>query len=181
MFGVVLMNLSDLVVALQGIEMPIIGALSPELALFVLSVAFFGFSTAVCAMAVKASSGAREAREDARIMMRTVQDYAVEMRTLTARAEQADYAARGHQETQSAEEGLSDRINGVRVGARADTAEATLSVEDAPVEQGNSVSDNEAAFDDGADSGDDATARLADATRAATEPRSLLSGMLRRR
>ena len=159
--------------------MPIVGALSPELALFMLSVAFFGFSTAVCAMAVKASSGARDAREDARLMMRTVQDYAVEMRQMTARVEQADFAAQGHGETAS-HEGLSDRIHGVRVGARADTAEATLSEEAPAVEQDNSVTENEAAIEDGADN-DDATARLADATRAATEPRSLLSGMLRRR
>lgn len=172
------MNLGDLVLALQAIEMPIIGALSPELALFMLSVAFFGFSTAVCAMAVKASSGARDAREDARVMMRTVQDYAVEMRQLSARAEQADYAARGLQDAEN-QEGLSDRINGVRVGARADTAEAALTSEEPASEQDNDAQ-SDAAIDDGAGDGD-ANARLADATRAATEPRSLLSGMLRRR
>lgn len=170
------MNLGDLVVALQAIEMPIIGALSPELALFMLSVVFFGFSTAVCAMAVKASSGARDAREDARVMMRTVQDYAVEMRQLSARVEEAEYAARGLQDA-GPQEGLSDRIHGVRVGARADTAEATLANAEPAVEP-DAGAQNTADIDEGAG---DANARLADATRAATEPRSLLSGMLRRR
>lgn len=159
------MSFGEIVAALQSIEMPVVGALTPELALFALSVAFFGFSTAICAMAVKASAGARDAREDARLMMRTVQDYAVEMRQLAARTERSDYAAHAPQE------GLSERIQGVRVGARNDTEEANLTVEEGA---------NDAEAEGSADN-DDANARLADATRAATEPRSLLSGMLRRR
>ncbi len=171
------MNLGDLVVAVQAFEMPIIGTLTPELALFALSVAFFGFSTAICALAVKASSGARDAREDARLMMRTVQDYAVEVRQLTAKAEQADYSGQAHQDTAS-HEGLSERIQGVRVGSRADTAEATLSDDDAANAE---MTEGEEPDVDTVAVNDDANARLADATRAATEPRSLLSGMLRRR
>ncbi len=165
------MNLGDFVVAMQSIELPVVGTLTPELALFALSVAFFGFSTAICAMAVKASSGARDAQEDARLMMRTVQDYAVEVRQLAARAEKIDLAA------QAPQEGLAERIHGVRVGARNDTDEASLTVE-----EGANDHDAEAAYEAEDEAiKEDANARLADATRAATEPRSLLSGMLRRR
>jgi len=163
------MNFEDVLAKVQSFEAPFIGSMAPEFALFALSVAFFGFSTALCAMAVKASTGARDAREDARLMMRTVQDYAVEVRQLTARAEKLEFAAREREPQQ----GLSERIQGVRVGARNDTEEADLSVEEVPAE--------EAAIEDEGVVDEDATARLADATRAATEPRSLLSGMLRRR
>lgn len=162
-FGVGSMNFEEVLAKVQSFEAPFIGSMAPEFALFALSVAFFGFSTALCAMAVKASTGARDAREDARLMMRTVQDYAVEVRQLTARAEKLEFAAQEREPQQ----GLSERIQGVRVGARNDTEEADLSVEEVPAEE--AVVDEEA------------TARLADATRAATEPRSLLSGMLRRR
>lgn len=158
------MSFDEAMAVLQSFEAPFLGQMTPEFALFALSVAFFGLSTAVCAMAVKASSGARDAREDARLMMRTVQDYAVEVRQLTAKAENLNFAA-----SQEPQEGLSNRLQGVRVGSRNDTDEASLTVE----EGGTEV--------DAAGADDDANARLADATRAATEPRSLLSGMLRRR
>ncbi len=173
--GVGLMSLGDFIAALQSVELPVVGMLTPELALFALSVAFFGFGTAICAMAVKASNGARDAREDARLMMRTVQDYAVEVRQLAARAEKADLS--GHASNNGApQEGLSERIQGVRVGARNDTEEASLTVEEADDGVLADEAELEAIVED-----EDANARLADATRAATEPRSLLSGMLRRR
>lgn len=163
MCGVGSMSFDEALAVLQSFEAPYLGQITPEFALFALSVAFFGLSTAVCAMAVKASSGAREAREDARLMMRTVQDYAVEVRQLTAKAENLNFASNDPQQ------GLSDRLQGVRVGSRTDTEEASLTVEEVDAANDAEVVD------------EDANARLADATRAATEPRSLLSGMLRRR
>ncbi len=167
--GVGFMGFDEILSIIQSVELPLLGAMTPEMALFALSVAFFGFSTAICAMAVSAANGARDAQADARLMMRTTQDYAVEMRQLAARAEKFEHAAAA-----SAQEGLSERIKGVRVGSRYDTDEADVDV----AEGDNAV----AAADDGdAPADDDANVRLADATRAATEPRSLLSSMLRRR
>ena len=165
------MGFAEIVSMIEGFDLPVVGALTPELALFLLSVVFFGFSTGLCALAVRAATGARDAQDDARVMMRTVQDYAVEMRQLAAQTEKFSQAAQnasGHEP----EERLTDRIRSVRVGSRYDTDEARVDVEA-----------EEAANDEQVDveATDDANARLADAARAASEPRSLLSGMLRRR
>ena len=156
------MKFDELAAMLASFEAPVIGDLTPEFALFALSVAFFAFSAALCALAVKASSGARAAQQDAQLAMRTVQDYAVEVRQLAAKAEKLGLAASEPQQ------GLSDRIQGVRVGARNDTEEASLTVEEGDGE-------------DAAPADEEANARLADATIAASEPRSLLSSILRRR
>ena len=164
------MGFDELLSIVQSVEMPLLGAMTPELALFALSIAFFGFSTAVCAMAVNAANNARNAQADARLMMRTTQDYAVEVRQLAARAEKFEHAAAA-----ASQEGLSDRINGVRVGSRYNTDEADVAIAEGEENAVATADHGDAAADD------EANVRLADATRAATEPRSLLSSMLRRR
>lgn len=165
------MGFDEVLSIVQSVEMPLLGAMTPELALFALSIAFFGFSTAICAMAVSAANNARDAQADARLMMRTTQDYAVEVRQLASRAEKFEHAAAA-----TSQEGLSDRINGVRVGSRYDTEEANVDIAEGDDDAAATADDGDAAVSD-----DDANVRLADATRAATEPRSLLSSMLRRR
>ena len=174
------MGFEEFSALVQSVQLPVIGYMTPELALFGLSVAFFGFSTVVCAMAVNAANGARDAQQDARLMMRTTQDYAVEIRQLASRAEKIQHATLAHTE------GLSDRIKGVRVGSRYDTEEADVDVADAEtaqaaIEENVDAAASAAVEDEPVAEEDDANARLADATRAATEPRSLLSGILRRR
>ena len=165
------MGFDDILAMVQSVQMPLLGAVTPELALFGLSIAFFGFSTAVCAMAVSAANRARDAQADARLMMQTTQDYAVEVRQLSSRVEEFEHAAAA-----AAQEGLSDRINGVRVGSRYDTEEA-----DVDIAEGDDVTASAEDSDATEASSEDDSVRLADATRAATEPRSLLSSMLRRR
>lgn len=168
---------------LEMFELPVIGAVTPELALFALSVVFFGFSTGLCAMAVRAANGARDAQDDARVMMRTVQDYAVEVRQHAAQAEKFALSSGGDPD------GLSERIQSVRVGSRYDTEEAQVDVENGSssviqedaADQVETDAISEETDDDMDFIDEEANARLADATLAATEPRSLLSGMLRRR
>lgn len=157
---------------------PFLSEMTPELALFALAVAFFAFSAALCAMAVRAAGAARDAQEDARVLMRTVQDYAVEMRQLAAQTE------RGRHADADMSAGLSDRIRSVRVGSRYDSGEAQVEVDDAQLAETDAEQTETAspAFLSNSTPADPANdARLAEAARAATEPRSLLANMLRRR
>lgn len=182
---------------LQSALADFLGASSPEFLLFALSVGFFGFSAGLCAMAVRAALGVREAHDDARIMLQTVQNYAVEVRQLASKTEQVALRGGDHEET------LSERIRSVRVGSRLDSGEASVAIESNDEHAGEELvatsediavsavegQSNHAAGDaSGDDSGgesdflkEEANARLIDANRAATEPRSLLSGLLRRR
>lgn len=193
------MGFGELSEMLNAISVPGLGAIGPETALFGLSVLFFGFSTGLCALAVRAASGARNAQDDTAQMLRTVQDYAIEVRDLASSTERASLAVTG--EAAAAPESLKERLGSVRVGSRHDAGEAEIAM--TPDDQ---VASDEVAPDDGAQKGlgdetrdaaidssadattpgntetdNEANARLADATIAASEPRSLLASMLRRR
>ncbi len=188
------MDFSSIIAAMRAFEIPAVGAVTPEMAFFGLAIAFFALATVVCAMAISAAGRARDAQYDASQMLRTVQDYAVEVRQLAAKTEKLSLAgAGGDTET------LTNRLNSVRVGSRHDAGEASVEVnEPAPADTDEVVvaeevvEAEEVAPASAADRNTpskpaessflerEATARLAEATRAASEPRSLLSALLRR-
>ncbi|MEM8771027.1 MAG: hypothetical protein AAGD92_05175 [Pseudomonadota bacterium] len=201
------MGIGEIMATIATAELPIIGQATPELVVFAASIAFFMFSASLCAFAVRAANSARTAEEDAGAMMRTVQDYAVEVRQLAAQMDRMNLAERSalssEPEASSANEPLSNRIKSVRVGSRYDAGEADVAIAE---QSADSPSDEYAADSADADpvatvsqtdgsaepadqelaaadahSDDSAADRLQEATRAAAEPRSLLSGMLRRR
>jgi len=157
-----------------------------------LTVAFFMFAVVFCGIALRSAYAARRAHEEATDMLRSVQSYAVEVRQLAAQTERA--SLRAHNAGEEMSEGLSERINAVRFGEANADGETVADVEDETVENNESSVDAEGhaqapepengetqSFAADVDSNEDASERLADATRAASEPRSLLSGMLRRR
>ena len=179
-------------------------------ALLAFAIVFFitavGFSTA----AIRSARRADNLRAQAQDMLNSVQNYTVEVRQLAAQTERASLRASAPLEAGDASASLSDRINSVRVGdtpavpyasaepATESTTEASDEASEETISTSESTGESEqqtpalpAEPQDGPDMGDlhadetdavDAdSARLADATRAASEPRSLLASILRRK
>jgi|GEM_PF-2901911 len=88
-----------------------------ELGVLALTVVLLSASFVLCVLAFRAAGAARRAKNDAAQMLGAMEDYAVEIRQLTAQAERASlrFQERGpdyhHQGA-----GLAERINAVRVG-----------------------------------------------------------------
>lgn len=175
------------------------GFMEPQIIVTVLTAIFLALAVAFFAASLKVSNSAFRARDEADAMLRNVQSYAVEVRQLAAQTERfsarlaaGDAAtAKTSSTAEAANAKLSDRIRAVRVGSHPQTPEANVEFLDdeepaATVEADGADAEkrepNEASAGDAPEPKDAAAnARLADATRAASEPRSLLSGMLRRR
>ena len=166
----------------------------PATIAIVLSVSFFFLilAIAVCIMAFRTARTATASRHATENILAQVNDLAVESRDLTARAEEASLRVAEFAEI----EGLSERINSVRLGERPEFNDEQNPVHIAEHCDGaethdvvgefaeNETGDEADQYDADADfpnDDPDANARLQSAARAASEPSALLRTIMRRR
>ena len=92
------------------------GLATTELGLLALTVILLSASFVLCMLAFRAAGAARRANIDAAQMLSSIEDYVIEVRSLTAQAERASLRFDEHTSPLKSNTGLSDRIHSVRLG-----------------------------------------------------------------
>ncbi len=111
------------------------GLATTELGLLALTVTLLSASFVLCMLAFRAAGAAQKANIDAAQMLSSIEDYAVEVRSLTAQAERASLRFEEQMSPLQANAGLSDRINSVRLGG----AEMVARIDETVVPSGTDV------------------------------------------